>query len=1181
MLKRLIAFATACTLLAATIGTTMAAELKRQDIQNKEAALSNDGRNVDAGYLLRENFFQTNGYIGLSGWDKKNISNAHITNIVNDSSRTDDAYIAKDFASQEESVTMEFRIIQTQTTNGGDIKLKSGDEDAVSLKISDNKLYYVNSDGSTTFLNDMNFERWMGIKIVANVTDQTATVMVDGMTKAENVPFSVPQETINRVYFGIDKEGTGSYSLGYVFIYTGYSVYEDLISARKTVSDTNKGNLNLDATMRTTAAGGTHPNNAETVGLAADGNPETYWDSADDVAINGMALVANYSGQIKKINKIVLKAPYEGITNVLTVTYADASNSWNGPTEDTTKSNVIFQPTEMKTAEQGGTVIYFSEPIYARELAVNIYDPAGEYDRLTIAEFEAYYEGDDDSGDDTYVVPDDWDYEAPAEQENGMVEVYERAPFTQDGEFNSFKLTDNMTGDGVSLSHTFHLETSAVWDFDLLFEQKKDGFSTALSTDNGKQLLTYTKGDNVCLKISDDSKEYVIIKDYIANNWYRFNLKLDKNTNTLEVSVNGWNPVEDIVVSDALVLSSFEKVEAFTEDATTGSFMIDNIRIYPLIKREEVPEPEPIDTGEYMLTMQSCSLWRAGNHIGWALNQVSDPPVKPLLGWYDEGDPVAFDWQIKWLTEHGVNTLLYCWYRYDTGPGPIKETPNADELWGGQLSANYREYLNFALQFTNAANSIYGPEDFKENLVPHWIETYFKNPNYQKTADNEPIIYIYDPTWFRSELGDFNGDGTGNTNADVKAALDYFREECIKAGFGGLKIATEYRGTSETMLQNIADDGYDFSYAYTWGSPFEDATDMEVLESINSKIQLQQDTYKNIGAKTREIPTITRMLDSYIWIDAGYALDSAGFTFDLSTFKSHVEWVKNSFDIPTVDSKGTKMIMIDNWNEFQEGHYFMPTYGTQSYNGGVEGFGPLDVLRDVFGLGEYEHEDIMPLESGYGPYDKWFPAGWDDSHRPDIPESTSAKTERHDPVLTENSVLPETSFETLGEKEADKEVYTIDASGKERVNLDAALVKHLIESEQDLEVTFEYGNIILPSSALAKADKDRAIDLVFSQLIDVTDIKEVTRANDAVLSDNTAYRIAVLQGNQEILLDTAIKVTLSTDKDVTKLAALKLVYEAENLLLTDECSYQELKGTVLDGAVTFELNGSAYVAVIE
>ena len=142
-------------------------------------------------------------------------------------------------------------------------------------------------------------------------------------------------------------------------------------------------------------------------------------------------------------------------------------------------------------------------------------------------------------------------------------------------------------------------------------------------------------------------------------------------------------------------------------------------------------------------------------------------------------------------------------------------------------------------------------------------------------------------------------------------------------------------------------------------------------------------------------------------------------------------------------------------------------------------------------------------------------------------------------------------------------------------------MKHIIESEQDLEVTLEYGNIILPSSALAKADKDRAIDLVFSQLIDVTDIKEVTRANDAVLSDNTAYRIAVLQGNQEILLDTAIKVTLSTDKDVTKLAALKLVYEAENLLLTDECSYQELKGTVLDGAVTFELNGSAYVAVIE
>jgi hypothetical protein len=48
------------------------------------------------------------------------------------------------------------------------------------------------------------------------------------------------------------------------------------------------------------------------------------------------------------------------------------------------------------------------------------------------------------------------------------------------------------------------------------------------------------------------------------------------------------------------------------------------------------------------------------------------------------------------------------------------------------------------------------------------------------------------------------------------------------------------------------------------------------------------------------------------------------------------------------------MIMIDNWNEFGEGHFIMPS--------NLAGFGYLDALRDVF-LDSKPHSDVKPDEN--------------------------------------------------------------------------------------------------------------------------------------------------------------------------------------------------------------------------
>jgi len=58
---------------------------------------------------------------------------------------------------------------------------------------------------------------------------------------------------------------------------------------------------------------------------------------------------------------------------------------------------------------------------------------------------------------------------------------------------------------------------------------------------------------------------------------------------------------------------------------------------------------------------------------------------------------------------------------------------------------------------------------------------------------------------------------------------------------------------------------------------------------------------------------------------------------------------------------GSKMLLLDNWNEWSEGHYLAPH---REY-----GFGYLDAVRKVFSDAPEKHTDLVPKEVGLGPYD--------------------------------------------------------------------------------------------------------------------------------------------------------------------------------------------------------------------
>ena len=81
-------------------------------------------------------------------------------------------------------------------------------------------------------------------------------------------------------------------------------------------------------------------------------------------------------------------------------------------------------------------------------------------------------------------------------------------------------------------------------------------------------------------------------------------------------------------------------------------------------------------------------------------------------------------------------------------------------------------------------------------------------------------------------------------------------------------------------------------------------------------------------------------------------------------FKVLCQKAKTFLDTTPGDRLDSKILLIDNWNEWGEGHYVAPC---RQY-----GFGYLDAIREVFTDAPAEHEDLTPEDVGLGPYDNLY-----------------------------------------------------------------------------------------------------------------------------------------------------------------------------------------------------------------
>ena len=375
----------------------------------------------------------------------------------------------------------------------------------------------------------------------------------------------------------------------------------------------------------------------------------------------------------------------------------------------------------------------------------------------------------------------------------------------------------------------------------------------------------------------------------------------------------------------------FVKFTRITFKPVGGSVWLDDILLKDWIPYPENYVPTPVavekEDGAPLVGMQSCSLWVEGTHFGYDWLTAWEDRTS-VLGFYDEISAESADWELKYKVEHGIDFELYCWYRAQGGNNaPLKYNRNGNALHEGYFNAKYSNMMKFAITWECGGSPVANSADFRENVVPYWIEQYFKDDRYQ-LIDNKPVVGMYNVSKLMSYFG--------GTIEGVKAELDYLRQACVDAGFDGCYIIMSNSDTAS--IANIEAAGFDGQYAYSWGLGCGD-------------IEVQKTAMTAFAEAAREgeadmIPVASMGRD-----DSAWDRNSGTYTAP-EDFETLLEWIEEKLR-PTLDkdSLGAEMVLMDNWNEYGEGHFIMPA--------GLHGFGYVDAIGNVYGDGE-GHEDIVP-----------------------------------------------------------------------------------------------------------------------------------------------------------------------------------------------------------------------------
>ncbi len=347
-----------------------------------------------------------------------------------------------------------------------------------------------------------------------------------------------------------------------------------------------------------------------------------------------------------------------------------------------------------------------------------------------------------------------------------------------------------------------------------------------------------------------------------------------------------------------------------------------------------VPEPHPV-RGPFEVGVYYFPGWNTPER--WQPLQ-NFPERRPVLGYYREGDPEVADWQIKWAVEHGITYFVYDWY-WNQGARHLEHG-----LHDAYFKSRYHHLMKFCLLWANHNPPHTSSLEDCRAVARYWIENYFRRPEHL-IVDSKPVMIIFSPQRLRDDLG----------AGKVNEALDAMRAECRNAGLAGLHLVACVGNLSQA--KECAAEGYDAVTCYNWPGLGRTTTDNYApFETLVPAYRNQWEQIRD-GLQIPLAPLpVCGGWDSRPW-HGDNNLVRYGRTPEL--FRRHLQDAKEFLLQP--QSRGSKLVLIEAWNEWGEGSYIEPHREF--------GFEYLDAIRDVFTAAPAKHDDVTPADVGLGPYD--------------------------------------------------------------------------------------------------------------------------------------------------------------------------------------------------------------------
>lgn len=321
-----------------------------------------------------------------------------------------------------------------------------------------------------------------------------------------------------------------------------------------------------------------------------------------------------------------------------------------------------------------------------------------------------------------------------------------------------------------------------------------------------------------------------------------------------------------------------------------------------------------------------------------------EQPRYPLWGYINEADPYVAEMEISAAADHGVNVFIFDWYWYDGLPfleGHLND---------GYLKARNNDRVKFYLMWANhdvdqtwdkrnagkpnEALTWRGSVDRDEfEVICHRvIKKYFSHPSYYQ-VDGKPSFMIYDLNTLSKGLG-----GISKT----MEALNWFRQECIEAGFKGLDLQVSLRWegakvsdgkgkeplSHEDAVRELEFDGlthYQFVHFTDIDRDYPSIVEDVVSEWELVETEFDAPYYPQVSVGWDNNPRFEMFREGVVKENTPENFEAA-----LRKAKSYVDAHPDQAPLITVNS----------WNEWTETSYLMPCT--------LYGYGYLEAIKNVF-----------------------------------------------------------------------------------------------------------------------------------------------------------------------------------------------------------------------------------------